>query len=311
MNYIVLDMEWNQPFNKKNMIRNPVRLYGEIVQIGAVKLDESFHVLDTFKIMVTPKYYTKMHGKVTRLTRITTAEIQYGFPFPVAYRHFRKWCGEDFAFLTWGPDDIFVLRDNMLLHKLSLEWIPKAYNVQVVFDDQITKEGRQVSLSYAMEKIGEAALEAHDALNDAINTAHICQHLDMAKGLAEYEALKERIERGGSIKERSPATKAYAAREEALSDPKLTGFFCPCCGARIECSDFSRQSLNTYIGIAECENGDEMFVRIKLTKWRDGAFSAARIICQMDEDNREAYRGRKQNAEENGDEYFQSLTAAG
>ena len=56
MNYIVLDMEWNQPFNMKSMVKKPLMLHGEIVQIGAVKLDGNYHILDTFKIMVSPKY---------------------------------------------------------------------------------------------------------------------------------------------------------------------------------------------------------------------------------------------------------------
>lgn len=37
MNYIVFDMEWNQAFTNKRMVRTPVVLYGEIIQIGAVK----------------------------------------------------------------------------------------------------------------------------------------------------------------------------------------------------------------------------------------------------------------------------------
>ena len=44
MNYIVLDMEWNQPFNMKSMIKKPLMLHGEIVQIGAVpEGNGSFH----------------------------------------------------------------------------------------------------------------------------------------------------------------------------------------------------------------------------------------------------------------------------
>ena len=67
MNYIVLDLEWNQPVSAKSMVRTPVSLYGEIIQIGAVKLDENYHILDTFKIMVAPKHYRKMHKKICNM----------------------------------------------------------------------------------------------------------------------------------------------------------------------------------------------------------------------------------------------------
>ena len=290
MNYIVLDLEWNQPVSAKSMVRTPVSLYGEIIQIGAVKLNENYHILDTFKIMVAPKYYRKMHKKVTELTGITTEDLQYGFPFPAAVRHFKKWCGEDFAFFTWGPDDISVLNDNMALHKLDSAWIPDTYNIQVIFDDQITKEKRQVSLSYAMEKIGEPALEAHDALHDAKNTVRVCSHLDMEKGLAEYAELQKQIHCYRELRmARSESAKTYDTKEDALADPELTQFYCPKCGGIITCVDIVRQNTSKCIGIGKCEKGDELFVRFKFTRWSDGKLSVSRIFYEMNDDNRSYY----------------------
>lgn len=119
-----------------------------------------------------------------------------------------------------------MLRENMVLHNLNTEWIPSTYNIQVIFDDQIAKEKRQVSLSYAMERIGEPALEAHDALNDARNTVCICLHLDMVKGLAEYAALHKQMKCYGShAKERSQSTRTYSTREATLNDSELINFF--------------------------------------------------------------------------------------
>lgn len=294
MNYIVLDMEWNQPFNTKHMVRRPVALRGEIVQIGAVKLDENYHILDTFKIMVSPKCYTKMNKKVSKLTKITTAEFQYGFPFPVAIKHFMKWCGEDFILLTWGTEDIAMLRDNMRLHELDTEWIPSAYNIQMIFDNQISKENRDVSLSYAMEKLGEPAFEAHDALNDAKNTVCVCWHLDMVKGIAEYTTLKKQIARSeGIVKESSKSAKTYSTMEEALNDPELVNFYCPDCGAKVECVGFVQQSPVKYICVGKCEGDDELLVRFKFAQTVDGKFSVRRIIYEMDEDNKQYYLGKK------------------
>ena len=312
MNYVVLDMEWNQPFNMKSMVKRPVMLHGEIVQIGAVKLDENYHILDMFKIMVSPKHYTKMHKKVSKLTRITTEELQYGFPFPVAFKHFRKWCGEDFAFLTWGPDDIEMLRDNMILHEMNPEWIPSTYNIQVIFDDQISKERRQVSLTDAMERIGEPALDAHDALNDARNTVCVCLHLDMVKGIAEYAALQKQMKCYGSqIRERSKSTKVYATKSAALNDSDLINFYCPSCGANVFCEGFVSQNSEKYICIGKCESGDEFFVRFKFTKWPDGNFSVSRILYEMDEDNKGYYLNKKREAEEAEAAYLQRLAIAG
>lgn len=294
MNYIVLDLEWNQPVSAKSMVKTPVSLYGEIIQIGAVKLDENYHILDTFKIMVAPKHYRKMHNKVAKLTKITTEDLQYGFPFPVAFKYFKKWCGEGFSFLTWGSDDIRILNDNMVLHKLDTAWIPSTYNIQVIFDNQIIQEKRQVSLSYAMEKIGEPVLEAHDALHDAKNTVCVCLHLDMVKGLAEYAEIQKQMTYYRKLyMDRSESTKTYATKEEALSDPELTRFYCPECGSAVTCVDIIKQNSNKSIAIGKCENGDEVFVRFKFTRRDNGGLSVARIIYKMDDDNRNYYLEKK------------------
>ena len=50
MSYIILDLEWNASYS--------TRLHGfvnEIIEFGAVKLDESYQIVDTFSVMVKPK----------------------------------------------------------------------------------------------------------------------------------------------------------------------------------------------------------------------------------------------------------------
>ena len=44
MSYIVLDLEWNQAMSSNASVFNrlPIHLSGEIIQIGAVKLDDDF-----------------------------------------------------------------------------------------------------------------------------------------------------------------------------------------------------------------------------------------------------------------------------
>ena len=299
MNYIVLDLEWNQPQNAKCMVRYPFPLYGEIIQIGAVKLDENYHIQDTFKIMVRPIHYRAMNKKVAKLTKITDEDLQSGFPFQLAMKYFRKWCGKEFVFFTWGPDDIGILRDNLDMYAMNTAWLPSTYNLQVIFDGQITKENRQVSLSYAMEKIGEPAREAHDALHDAQNTVCVCLHLDMVKGLEEYAELQKQMALHPTIRaERSESTKVYKTKEEALNDPEVITFYCPRCSAMVNCVGIVKQNSNKYVAIGQCENGDELFVRFKFTKWNEGRFTVSRILYDMDEENRSYYTLKKQQAEE-------------
>ena len=105
MDYIVLDMEWNQPWpgspSSKKVL--PVDIRGEIIQIGAVRVSEEQFVQDEFQIMVKPKYYRHLNRRVSKLTGIKEARLRdEGVPFPEAIEKFREWCGDDVVFLTWG-----------------------------------------------------------------------------------------------------------------------------------------------------------------------------------------------------------------
>ena len=59
MQYIVMDMEWNNAYSKKLGA-----FVNEIIEIGAVKLDDSLRVLDTFSVIIKSKIGKKLRGRV-------------------------------------------------------------------------------------------------------------------------------------------------------------------------------------------------------------------------------------------------------
>ena len=50
MSYVILDLEWNGSYSKVLH-----KFVNEIIEIGAVKLDENLKVIDTFKQLIKPK----------------------------------------------------------------------------------------------------------------------------------------------------------------------------------------------------------------------------------------------------------------
>lgn len=50
--YIVLDLEWNQPLNPDSAIREPFFFDSEIIEIGALRLDERFRETGSFKTVL-------------------------------------------------------------------------------------------------------------------------------------------------------------------------------------------------------------------------------------------------------------------
>ena len=103
MDYIVLDMEWNQPWPGSPSARKvlPVQIRGEILQIGAVRVTEDRQVADEFQVLIKPKYYKRLSRRVSKLTGIKEADLrERGVPMEDAIADFRAWCGQDVIFLT-------------------------------------------------------------------------------------------------------------------------------------------------------------------------------------------------------------------
>ena len=83
--------------------------------------------------------------------------------------------------------EIIALEDNMEYHGMPIDGLPRCFDIQLMFDDQVTMEGRDFALNYAMWKMEIKPALSHDALNDAINTAEVMRHLDLSEGLEGYE----------------------------------------------------------------------------------------------------------------------------
>lgn len=186
-NYIVLDLEFNYPNTRFRSEHNGVILHDEIIEFGAVKLNSDLKQESTFCRFVKPTAYPKINREVQKLTDITTEMIWEGDPFHVVLKDFLEWCGDNPVFITWSDNDIFVLEDNIRYHGIDVGELPRCYDMQLMFDDQVTQEGRNFALSYAMWKMEIKPALSHDALNDAINTAEVMRHLDLSEGLEEYE----------------------------------------------------------------------------------------------------------------------------
>ena len=217
MNYVVVDLEWNQAMSSKSSVFNklPIHLRGEIIQIGAVKLNADMSPGDEFQIDVKPVWFKRMHYKVKKLTGFDKERLSHGAPFAEAFAQFREWCGEDATFLTWGFDDQGIMEQNIIIHDLDWDWIAGWVNLQLIYNLQTGGDKNQKSLQTAMEHFGiEQTRVAHDALGDAYNTALVCSRLDMASGLAQYAEAPEILAR------RTPKAEKTACGRPGAHSPR-------------------------------------------------------------------------------------------
>ena len=306
MDYIVLDMEWNQPWPGSPSARKvlPVQIRGEIIQIGAVRVTEDQTVADEFQILVKPKYYRSLNRRVSKLTGIKEARLKAeGVPLPEAMERFHSWCGEDIAFLTWGFDDIGILRENLRLYGLEESWTDRWYNAQMIFNAQTDGSNAQKALKTAMEIFGiEASRPAHDALGDAYHTALICARLDLKRGMAEYEQALRSHENGfhgaelpGCISRK--VFYDYPDKRAALSAMTGQENQCPTCGRQMLGSRWFAQPGHRYMDLATCPEHGKFLIRVRLSEQPDGAIRVSRLTYEATSEAAEAYARRAEKAE--------------
>ena len=308
MNFVVLDMEWNQPWPGSPSAKKvlPVQIRGEIIQIGAVRLTED-GAGDEFQVMIRPKFYRRLNRRVSKLTGIKESRLkEEGITFPDAMERFRAWCGEDVVFLTWGFDDVGILRENLQLFRLDDSWTQTWYNAQMIFNAQTDGSSAQKALKTAMEIFGiEPSRPAHDALGDAYHTALICARLDMNKGIAEYRSALKSHEDGfhgaelpGCISRK--VFHDYKDKHTALAAMSGPENKCPVCGRQMLGARWFAQPGRRYMDLATCAEHGKFLIRVRISEQPDGTVRVSRLTYEATSDAAEAYARRADKADTEG-----------
>ena len=151
MNYIVMDLEWNQASDEKTKLAN--ELLFEIIEIGAVKLNDKKHQIDSFHELIKPQVFHRMNQVTGELIHIQMEQLSNCRSFEEVAGDFLKWCGEDYVFCTWGGADLTELQRNMeYYHMSSLSSGPlKYYDIQKLFSIAYEDRKTRRSLKYAVD----------------------------------------------------------------------------------------------------------------------------------------------------------------
>ena len=105
MNHIVVDLEMN-PISKKHPARAVCR--SEIIEIGAVLIDENLNEIAAFRTYVRPEYNIRINPDVEKLTGISFAMVENAPCFSEAFHMFTDWClgtGKEFVIHAWRNAD--------------------------------------------------------------------------------------------------------------------------------------------------------------------------------------------------------------
>ena len=315
MNYIVVDLEWNQAMSSKSSVFNklPIHLRGEIIEIGAVKLTEDMQPGEEFTVDVKPVYFKRMHYKVKKITGFDKERLDKGRSFADALEEFRAWCGEDATFITWGCDDQGIMEQNIIIHDLDWDWIKEWVNLQLIYNLQTGGDKNQKSLASAMEHFGiEQTRVAHDALGDAYNTALVASKLDMKEGMRLYPEAnhilamrmpnyKPPVEQTGPEPFEHDSFDGFISKAVAFQDSRVTDCYCPLCSEKLSGQRWVNQGDGRYMNLFTCEQHGSWLVRVKFRKDPvNGSFTANRLVYQADDEMRDFYKQKSTQARRRG-----------
>ena len=189
MRHIFLDFEMNHIAQEYIEERTFSKM--EIVEIGAVMLDDDGKEISSFQSYVKPEFNDKIEKICTKVTGITTETVADAPVLWPVLQQFMKWCGtEELTVYAWSDSDLRQLKRELNLKEIQCKELNRLcdnwVDFQRMFGDMLGIEQR-VSLKHAINAIqADFDGDAHDALWDARNTAKI---FVLSKNEAEFQRI--------------------------------------------------------------------------------------------------------------------------
>lgn len=178
---VVIDLEFCRIPESGQYIEN---LKSEIIEIGAVMLDEDMKLISRFQEYCKPQY-GQVSNRIKRLTGISNEMLEDKDNFAICLRNFLEWLsigtGDELEICSWSMSDY-----HQLLSEITEKHLVSAVtdilfahwrDIQQEFSSGLSY-GRPIKLSTAMSAIdSDFEGKAHNALADAENTANLVRLL--------------------------------------------------------------------------------------------------------------------------------------
>lgn len=300
MNYIVFDLEWNQSPNGKEA-EEPLLPF-EIIEIGAVRVNEDHTMLDSFHALIHPQVYPSLHFMTREVISLSEKDLEGKPAFPEAAKAFLAWCGENPVFCTWGPSDLLELQRNLAWYQIPSPFsFPLFYyDIQKIFsiayEDRKTRRSLESAVSYLNIPKDRVF---HNASDDAFYTAKIMSYLSeeaiRANSSIDYYQTpgSRRQEIYKTYKTYSKfISKPFATKTDAMKDRVVVSTRCYLChkNARKKIRWFSGGGRN-YFCLAWCEKHGWLKGKIRLRQRTDGSWYVIKTLKLVDKE--EAYSIRE------------------
>ncbi len=231
MEYIIFDLEWDNVFYKKEK-----RFINQILQIGAVRLNEDFKIINSFTATVRSAISKKVTNRFAALTGITTEKMLEGIPLDNAVKKFNEFSKGADVTMTWSDSDLYTIVENeKLLSGIGFNmnyYLDLQKLVQAKMREKGYESKNQVSLEGAAEFFGISTeeLSMHTALDDSTVCAELlklCYNEEFFNSLLRDTKNPEFY--------RQLHFKAYPITDinDAALDKTQFNFSCPSCQCKV------------------------------------------------------------------------------
>lgn len=309
-NYIVFDLEWNQSAGGREASAPDFPF--EIIEIGAVRLNEAFEMTGEFHRLVCPQVYTRMHYAISEVTHMDMEELRRnGETFPEAADAFLAWCREeteDVVYCTWGSMDLTELQRNIRYHEMENPF-PKPlyyYDVQKLFG-LFYRDGEKPSLDAAVMELG--LLEDrpfHRALDDAWYTGRVLQKLAEKPGKEDFlpyysiDYYRLPSDKKEELRVTFPGYFKYVSRifpskEDAMKDRGVTEVKCYQCGRALRKKvRWFTPNQKLYFSLAICPEHGYLKGKIRMKRVDEEQVFVVKTLKLTDEEGAAKIISRKE-----------------
>lgn len=169
MIYIILDLEatcWRQKGQNQN----------EIIEIGALAVDDNRQILGEYCSFVKPYMNPKLSDFCTELTTIEQHDVDGADTFPEVLDDFLDWIEsfhEGYWLCSWGKYDKSQFHKDCKLHGLDRFWLDQHISLKHQYAD-IHSLRRPIGMKGALKRDGIPLTGTHHrGIDDARNIAQI------------------------------------------------------------------------------------------------------------------------------------------
>ena len=200
---LVLDLEMSGIYSEEIPM-------GEIIEVGAVLLNEEFEIISEYSTYVRPKDF-RIARNVVRITDITEDKLKGAPTIKEALEELINITPDikSTTLYTWSDSDTKAIKCELDSKNIQIDFIMELcdnyVDIQDIFNKRVGIENR-LNLTKALNMIGLVFDgKEHGALADSINTAHLLKEIETE------DSVKKTIESINSYMHSEPLTSTMAS----------------------------------------------------------------------------------------------------